>query len=260
MGRRYILSRVRVAEYARPPAAGERCGRRAACCRGGGRRRARPACPAPVDQEQHVPGAEQRRVGQRQPARRQRGNVDRDRQAIFDRQRRRARETARRCGRRGPARAARGRARGASRAPQRLLVVARGGVEIGGLGLPAEHVRLRNARRVEQRLARHAVVRLRIVGRDRAFVAEEDVGARPVDAVDQPGIERARRRAARQRDAKPPPRRDGVGGEARCAPRPARPARRRRRRRRASGRATAGPSRGTLPRAARSCRGTPVVS
>ena len=206
---------------------GGRCARPAACCRRRTTSASAAALSRPVTRKQTSRAPRERRVGEGQPAGPQLGDVDGDRQPVLA-------PPAPRCpgnseavcpsGPRPEQRQVEPGRRGAR--AQRQLVVARGGVEVGGLGAPAEDVGSRDARRVEQRLARHAVVRLRVVGRHRALVAEEDVGARPVDAVDQLRVERARRRAAGQRDAEPPARRDGGRGEPRgCAPRPRRPAR-----------------------------------
>jgi hypothetical protein len=88
-----------------------------------------------------------------------------------------------------------------------LLVRARGRL---GLVLAADpvHVRGRDRDAIEERRARHAVVRRRVVGRHAALVAPESVDARPVDARgDFRGreelIEEERRRPAREGDREP---------------------------------------------------------
>jgi len=68
-----------------------------------------------------------------------------------------------------------------------------------------EHVRGGNAERIEQRLARHAVIRFGVVRRHRAFVTEEEANAVPLH-VAAPGrggeqcVHRPRGRSAGQRN------------------------------------------------------------
>ena len=197
--------------------------------------------------------ADQRRVGERQPCVPWRERRPR-RRADLPPPARPCRGTATRCVRRGrgPS-SARSQPGGLAARAQRLLVLAGGGVEIGRLGAPAEHVRRRDARGFEQRLTRHPVVGLRVIGRYGALVAEEDVGARPVDPADEVRVKRARCRSARERDPKPPAPRAAMAripaaqqllsgatmqglasrGRSPDSPRPARPARPAWRRRRA---------------------------
>ena len=94
------------------------------------------------------------------------------------------------------------------RGRQQLLVVARGGVPVGALGLHAVDLRGGDRHPGEQGRAHHPVVAVGVVRRHRALVAEEHVHPGPVDRrrPRQLPVHRLGRPPARQRDrARAPP-------------------------------------------------------
>ena len=253
----YILGRAPRSQRCRPARRGGRCGRRAACCRAqdvgeGG------ALFGAGDQEEHrrrpPAGRDRSASGGASPSA---GTSTATASRSVDRQRRRCRGTATRCGRRGRARAARDRAGRGARRAQGLLVVARGGVEIGGLGLPAEDVRL--AGRGPGRAASRAPCGSWTADRRAAPRARRRRRRRRASS-------RCRRRAwdrARAASSRPPARRETGRAPAMASAASAADARRGRLDQRVDASATtssgrrAGAIARTLPRRAAFCRGKP---